>query len=70
MPIAPQLLVLTGSNNLTGPTIISSGGTLQFGNGTTNGYVGGTAITDSGVLAFATSSASSRPKRRDQRHRP
>ena len=43
------LLTLGGSNIYTGNTTIS-GGTLQLGNGTTNGYVAGNILDNSGLI--------------------
>jgi autotransporter-associated beta strand protein len=46
-------LTLTGANTYSGATTISSGGTLQIGaGGNTGSLPGGTAISNSGVLAF------------------
>ena len=42
---------LTGSNSYTGTTTISSG-TLQVGNGSTNGTLGRGAVVDNSVIAF------------------
>ena len=50
--IASQLLVLTGSNTYTGPTTISAG-TLQLGNGRTNGYLSSSGmVNNSSLLVF------------------
>jgi fibronectin-binding autotransporter adhesin len=43
---------LVGQNTFTGVTTIAAGATLQLGNSTGNGSVGG-AVTDNGVLSFA-----------------
>ena len=48
--VGPDTLTLTGNNTYTGGTIISSG-TLQIGNGGTNGSVAGN-ILNNAVLAF------------------
>ncbi len=54
---AGNLLIVGSSNTYTGPTTISAG-TLQLGNGVTNGSLASnTTITDNGVLAFANSTA-------------
>ncbi len=53
--LGPSLLVLANTNSFSGGTTISSG-TLQLGNGVTNGSVSG-SIADSGVLAFNNAAA-------------
>jgi autotransporter-associated beta strand protein len=45
--------ILTGSNSYSGATTINSGGTLQLGDGTTDGTILGTSgITDNGTLVY------------------
>ena len=53
--LGSSVLVLTNTNTFGGGTTISSG-TLQLGNGVTNGSVSG-SIADSGVLAFNNAAA-------------
>ena len=48
--------ILTGSNNYAGTTTISAG-TLQVGDGGSNGTLGGGAIVDNGTLSFNRSDA-------------
>ncbi len=49
-------VTVTGANSLSGLTSVTSGSTLQLGDGTTNGAVGGN-IDDEGTLEFANGTA-------------
>ena len=52
------MLTLTGANTYTGLTTLSSG-TLQVGNGTTDGTLASSGIADSGVVVFSNTGARS-----------
>jgi autotransporter-associated beta strand protein len=58
--VGPGTMVLTGNNNYTGATTISSG-TLQVGNGGTTGSLGTGAVVDNGNLIFNLSSTTTAP---------
>ncbi|MEI6345444.1 MAG: autotransporter-associated beta strand repeat-containing protein [Verrucomicrobiota bacterium] len=49
-------LILTGNNSYSGPTTIAAG-SLQLGNGGTNGSLGSGSVTDNGMLVFNRSDA-------------
>ena len=49
-------LILEGTNNYSGPTVVSSG-TLQVGTGGTTGTLGSGPVTTNGILAFNRSNA-------------
>ena len=51
--LAPSTQTLTGTSTYTGTTVIDSGGTIQLGNGTTNGSINSTSgVSGAGSLSF------------------